>query len=109
MKLIYVDDEKAALVNYYYDNRKREDIQTQEFFQNPYDAIEYVKANEVNAAFLDITMPEMDGVQLGRELKKINPDIELVYVTGYDEYALEVFKVGGRAYLSKPYTEEELE
>lgn len=109
MRVIYVDDEKAALMNFYYDNRKRNDIESQEFFQNPCEALEYVRSHEVDVAFLDITMPEMDGVQLGKELKKVQPSIELVYVTGYDDYALDVFKIGGRAYLSKPYSEEELE
>ncbi len=109
MRVIYVDDEKAALMNFYYDNRKRNDIESQEFFQNPHEALEYAKVHGVDAAFLDITMPEMDGIQLGKELKKVQPSIELVYVTGYDDYALDVFKIGGRAYLSKPYSEEELE
>lgn len=109
MKIIYVDDEKAALINYQYDNRERTDIETQKFFQNPHEAIAYVSENEVDAAFLDITMPEMDGIELGKELKKINPSIEIIYVTGYDDYALDAYKVGGRAYLSKPYTDEELE
>ncbi len=109
MKIIYVDDEKAALINYQYDNKERTDIKEQAYFQKPYEAIAYVSEHEVDAAFLDITMPEMDGIELGKELKKINPLIEIIYVTGYDNYALEAYKVGGRAYLSKPYTEEELD
>lgn len=109
MKIIYVDDEKAALTNYYYDNRGRKDISKQEFFQEPYAALDYVKEHDVDAAFLDITMPEMDGITLGKEIKKIKPNVELVYVTGYDTYAFEAYKVGGRAYLSKPYTDEELD
>lgn len=109
MRVVYVDDEKAALTNFYYDNRNRTDISEQEYFQNPMEALEYVTNHEVDAAFLDITMPDMDGIELGWRMKHVRPDVELVYVTGYDDYALDVFKLGGRAYLSKPYSDQELE
>lgn len=109
MKIMYVDDEKAALINYKYDNKERTDIEEQSYFQDPHEALAYVMEHEVEAAFLDITMPEMDGIELGRELKKIRPNIEIIYVTGYDDYALESYRVGGRAYLLKPYTDEDLD
>ncbi len=109
MKIIYVDDEKNAYKNFQYDVEHRTDITSLVYFQRPLMALEYVKDNSIDVAFLDVTMPEMNGIELAKELKKINPSIEIIYVTGYEEYALEAYKVGGRAFLTKPYTEEELE
>ncbi len=109
LRLIYVDDEKNALVNYRYDTKDRGDIESQEFFTDPFAALNYVKEHEVDVAFLDITMPGLDGIQLGKRMKMVNPSIELVYITGYESRALDAYKVGGRAYLSKLYTQEELE
>lgn len=86
----------------------RASIQDLRCFMDPYDALDYVKGNEVHAAFLDITMPGMDGITLGKKIKEVNPKIEIIYVTGYSDYALESYKIGGRAYLMKPYTDEEL-
>lgn len=108
MNLICVDDEKNALINFYCDTKDHETITSIEFFVSPLEAIAYAKANPLDGAFLDMTMPEMDGLALGKELKKIQPNIELVYVTGYGDYALDAFKTGARAYLSKPYTQKEL-
>lgn len=109
MKLIYVDDEKMALENFRYDTQDRDDVSDVQFFTNPKEALEYVKTHRVDAAFLDITMPEMDGIELAGYLKAAQPDLEIVYVTGYSDYAHQAYKVGGRAYLTKPYLDEELE
>ncbi len=109
MRLIYVDDEKNSLVNFHYDTRHRKDISSIEFFQSPHEAIKYVREHPVDAAFLDITMPDMDGIVLAGALKKINLRIEIIYITAYDNYALAAFQVGGRAYIRKPYTKQELD
>lgn len=109
MKIIYVDDEKKAYQNFQYDIEHRADIKSMVYFQRPLMALEYAKDNPIDVAFLDVTMPEMNGIELAKELKKLDSSIEIIYVTGYEEYALEAFKVGGRAFLTKPYTEEELE
>lgn len=108
MKIICVDDEKNALENFEYFAQNRDDISSVNFFLNPAIAVEYIKTNEVDVAFLDISMPVMSGLELTKELHKINPDIEIVFITGYTEYTLEAFKNKARAYLTKPYTGEEL-
>ena len=52
--------------------------------------------------FTDIRMPKIDGLMLAVELKKLVPDAKLVFVTGYDEYALEAYRLHVNGYIMKP-------
>lgn len=58
----------------------------------------------------DIKMPFMDGIELSRLIKKDFPDIEIILLTGYEEfsYAKEAIKIGVAQYLSKPISGDEL-
>ena len=51
--------------------------------ENGFQAVEMMKAESFDFAFLDVRMPGMDGVQTLKELKKINPDCKYVMMTGY--------------------------
>lgn len=110
MKVIYVDDERSAHINFYYDLKDKMEIDHVEFFYTADDALAYVKDNYVDLAFLDMDLAgELDGVKLGKQIRDIKPNIEIAFVTGHDEFAREAFRVGGRAYLTKPYTKDELD
>ena len=52
--------------------------------------------------FTDIRMPKIDGLMLAVELKKLVPDAKIVFVTGYDEYALEAYRLHVNGYIVKP-------
>ena len=67
--------------------------------------IESAKANPVDIAILDIRMPDMSGVDVLRELKALNPDIECVLLTGYEtlETARAAVHYGAAEYLNKPF------
>ncbi len=56
--------------------------------------------------FLDIKMPGLTGLQVAQEL---SPDMKIVFVTAYDEFALEAFERAAVDYLLKPVTDERLE
>lgn len=76
--------------------------------QLPSKAIQFVKENKVDLAVLDIEMPEMNGIELGKRLREIQPDIVIIYITGYENYALDAFKVYAAAYILKPFDAEEI-
>ena len=61
------------------------------------------------AAFLDIYMNGMSGMEAARELRKLDTDCMLVFTTTSTDHALEGFQVRAMHYLVKPFTEEELE
>lgn len=52
--------------------------------------------------FLDIEMPTMDGITLAKKIREQSEKIELVFLTGHVEYALEGYEVNALRYLTKP-------
>ena len=60
----------------------------------------------MDVAFLDIQTGDINGLQLAVELKKVKPDIHIIFVTGYSQYAVEAFSIHATGYLLKPVTEE---
>lgn len=71
-------------------------------FQDALSAIEFASNNICDAAFLDIHMRDMTGLELAKRLKDVYPDINVVFVTGYSEYALEAFGLYASGYILKP-------
>jgi two-component system LytT family response regulator len=67
-----------------------------------------MKNTKFDVAFLDIDMPEMDGLLLGKTLKSIQEDMEIVYVTAYKNYAFEAFSVKPYDYILKPIDYDEI-
>ncbi len=69
------------------------------------EGIERARQNPVDAAILDIRMPDFSGVEVLRELKKIDPDVEVIMLTGYEtvDTARAVLRLGAADYLNKPF------
>ena len=61
-----------------------------------------------DVVFSDIRMPKLDGLQLAVRLKTLVPDTKVVFVTGYNEYALDAFRVRAHGYLMKPVEPEHI-
>ena len=61
-------------------------------------------AGSFDVAFVDIDMPGMSGIELARELKKLNPRMNIVFATGYGEYMADAFALRSSGYLMKPVT-----
>ena len=73
-------------------------------FQDPMKALEAAKTTMFDAAFLDIQMNKVDGVTLARELKSINPRINIIFATAYQDYMCNAFDMNASDYLMKPIT-----
>lgn len=104
MNLIYVDDEKTAIDNFCLTVADFSEITQLHTFQSGEDALEFVKHNIVDAAFLDMEMPGIHGLELAKRLKASDPNIRVVFVTAYSQYALDAWGVDATGYLLKPYT-----
>jgi len=78
-------------------------------FESAKDALEYAKDWPFEVAFLDVAMPITNGLELAKELRKLRPDILIVFVSAYDEYVWDSNQIGGDYYIIKPYTREVLE
>lgn len=66
--------------------------------------------DKITAVILDVMMPEMDGVEVYRELIKINPDVKVLISTGYanTQQTMELEKMGVTNFLRKPYRQSDL-
>ena len=109
MNVAYIDDEPYALENFKYTCDRVEDIKSVACFDNYIELIDYIRQTDVSIVFADIHMPGITGLELAREIKKIDETIEVVFVTGYDEYALKAFEVGALGYILKPYNKDKVE
>src|SRR5690554_1381146 len=74
------------------------------------EAIRAFGQDHFDLCILDVMMPKKDGFTLGREIRKINPDIPLIFATakGMMEDKTEAFGLGGDDYITKPFRVEEL-
>jgi DNA-binding LytR/AlgR family response regulator len=73
--------------------------------KNGLEAVELVAKEAPDLAFLDIRMPEMTGIEAAREIAGV---CHLVFITAYDQYAVEAFERGAIDYVLKPAERERL-
>lgn len=105
MNILLVDDEELQLLRL--KNICEKLLEGNDFysFTNPKLAYEEAKNNNMDIAFLDIEMPEVNGIQLAKKLKKLNPLINIIFVTAYDNYALDAYNIHASGYVLKPVNE----
>jgi DNA-binding LytR/AlgR family response regulator len=70
-------------------------------FTDPMDALNWLKSNQCHLLFLDISMPQITGLQLVRELGEVPV---LIFTTAYHEFACEAFELDAADYLLKPFS-----
>ena len=75
-------------------------------FTKPSEAVTYAKANRVTLAFLDIEMADISGLDVYRDLLKINPRTNVVYLTEYKDYSFDAWDTGAVGFMLKPLTPE---
>lgn len=109
MKVLLVDDETLQLLRL--ENSVKAVLKNDEIlvFSNPEKALDEAKKTRIDLAFLDIEMPKINGIQLAKKLKHINPEIKVIFVTAYDHYALEAYKIHASGYVTKPVSVEKIE
>jgi len=96
---ITIDDELNALnlINRYID--KIDFLEFKGGFQDPIKAVHYCESHSIDLIFLDINMPEINGLQL---LKSLNKEPLVIFITAYSEYAIDSFNFNVVDYLLKP-------
>lgn len=106
MNIIAVDDEKLAL---------RDLTQILELvlpeasvsgFRTPQEALAHAWAVPVDIAFLDVEMKGMNGLELAKQLKDIRGRTNIVFATGFSQYAVDAFSVCASDYILKPVEPE---
>ncbi|WP_299132863.1 LytTR family DNA-binding domain-containing protein [uncultured Vibrio sp.] len=106
---IIADDE--ALLRHHLDKSLAEvwpELEIVAKAQNGLEAMQGILQLEPDVVFLDIRMPELDGISLAKKLNKLASPPLVVFITAYDEYAVKAFEHSAMDYLLKPINEERL-
>lgn len=106
IKAIAIDDEPLALTILEHLCAKTNDIILERTFTSQQEAVQYLEKFPVDVLFLDIQMPENDGVSFYKSLKT-KPFV--IFTTAFDHYAVEGFNVSAVDYLLKPIAYERFE
>lgn len=102
MKAIIVDDERAGvqyLLRICYGISSLEVVQT---FTNPVEALAFLRSGRAELAFLDVEMPGISGMEIAQTIRREHIPAAVVFVTGYEQYALPAFQADAVSYLLKP-------
>jgi len=109
MRAIIVDDEPIMLRSFLRNSEGIRDLTIVGKFEYALDALDYAKDHVFEAAFLDVEMPEMNGIELAKKLREKNPGLLVVFVSAYDKYIRDSNAIGADYYIIKPYKRETLE
>jgi two-component system LytT family response regulator len=101
MKCILVDDDKLALTALSHMVSQVDYLDLQKEFTNAMEAFNYLKTESVDLVFLDVEMPDMNGLELIKNLEK-RPII--ILISNNKEYAIDAFELNVADYLMKPVT-----
>ena len=106
MRILAIDDEENALEELVYEIREVTPETEILSFTSSMEALEYAERNVCNIAFVDISMPQIDGISLAKRMKINNPNLNIVFVTGYDHYGVDACNLHASGYILKPVTKE---
>lgn len=109
IRTILVDDEELSIKRLKKILTESGGLEICNTFSNSLEAYEYIKENNIDVAFLDIAMPDVDGMTFLDMLRDIDSTIDVVFVTGYDEHAVKAFELNALDYLMKPVTLERMQ
>lgn len=65
--------------------------------------------NAPDVVFMDIEMPDDNGLQAAKQIRQIHPDCQVVFCTAYDAFAVKAFELNAQDYLLKPFSRERLQ
>ena len=108
MKMICVDDEALVLELIVSICEKLPQHPEVHGFAKAAQALDFMKKTPVDIALLDINMPGMDGLQLAARIKELSPETAIIFITGYEKYAVDAFTLHVSGYLMKPISEKQL-
>ena len=109
MQVIVVDDMLPARKFLAAMLREIPDMELAGSFGDAESALEFLKKNEADIIFLDMEMPGMSGLEMAHAMESLENPPEIIFVTGYKEYALDAWQTNARAYLLKPFMKEDIE
>src|SRR5690606_31183857 len=104
MRIMIVDDEHLNLKLMQLLMSEFDFVNIVGFYTDPRLVLEDIEGMFPDAVCIDIEMPHMNGIELARQIKLLNENVQIVFVTAHSTYALDAFDVDAVHYLLKPLT-----
>lgn len=108
MKVIIVEDEMLAQQELSWLIKEHSQMEIVATFDDGMDVLKYLQHHEVDAIFLDINIPSLDGVLLAQNISKFAHKPFIVFITAWKEHAVEAFELEAFDYILKPYQESRI-
>jgi len=108
MRAIIIEDEKPSMELMQIIMSGNPYLEIIGLFFSAKEALERIKELVPDVIFSDIELPDMNGMQLAKAVMHFKENIQIVFVTAYEKYAVDAFKVNAVNYILKPITEEDL-
>ena len=109
LTILAVDDEHTQLEDLARLLRSCASVREVECAFGGHDALRKASSQAFDAIFLDVRMPDLDGVELGRVLRRFASPPQLVFVSAHDGAAVDAFELRALDYLRKPVSRRRLE
>ncbi len=109
MRILCVDDEPLALQMLEMSVKKAKPNEEVYAFRKPKELLEEAQKGGCDIAFLDIHMRGMNGVELAKELKAVNPKMNIIFVTGFSDYTGDAMSLHASGYIMKPVNQAKVE
>ncbi len=108
IKAVIVDDEQPICDEIEYLLKNHLSVKIQGTFNNCFDAMAYITEHRPDVIFLDIKMPGLSGLEMAKKLRTLSHPPLIVFITAFQEHALEAFDTPAIGYIIKPVTEIKL-
>ncbi|OAT22901.1 putative response regulatory protein [Buttiauxella gaviniae ATCC 51604] len=108
MKVLIVEDEVLAQQELNWLIKEHSQMEVAGIFDDGMDVLKYLQHHEVDAIFLDINIPSLDGVLLAQNISKFAHKPFIVFITAWKEHAVEAFELEAFDYILKPYQESRI-
>ena len=108
MKVIIVEDEILAQQELSWLIKTHSQMDIVGTFEDGLDVLKYLQHNKVDAIFLDINIPSLDGVLLAQNISQFAHKPFIVFITAWKEHAVEAFELEAFDYILKPYQESRI-
>ncbi|WP_338463808.1 LytTR family DNA-binding domain-containing protein [Franconibacter daqui] len=108
MKVIIVEDEVLAQQELSWLIKEHSEMEIVGIFDDGLDVLKFLQHNRVDAIFLDINIPSLDGVLLAQNISKFAHKPFIVFITAWKEHAVEAFELEAFDYILKPYQESRI-
>lgn len=103
MKVIIVEDEFLAQQELSWLIKEHSQMEIVGTFDDGLDVLKFLQHNRVDAIFLDINIPSLDGVLLAQNISQFAHKPFIVFITAWKEHAVEAFELEAFDYILKPY------